>query len=148
MIIEKACTKCKEVKAVSEFGKQLNAKCGLRSACKLCLDLYNKKYRLEHIDEQKLRYKNYRNNNLEKTKEACHKWKSDNLEKFKEDQRKYALNNPERMLKQSRVRILELRDHYVKKCLCQNIPKDAITPELIETKRMQIKLLRLIKELR
>jgi hypothetical protein len=71
---------------------------------------------------------------------------------IKERNRKCYLKNKEEFNEISNKYYVESRDKlyvsYINRMLSKVMPKEAITPELIEVKRMQIKLLRLIKELR
>lgn len=51
----KQCSKCKEVKALSEFNKCTKTKCGLRADCKQCqYAIQMKRY---HFEQHKLRAK-------------------------------------------------------------------------------------------
>jgi hypothetical protein len=40
----KQCTKCKEIKKVSEFYRNKNSKCGLTDQCKVCMNKYIREY--------------------------------------------------------------------------------------------------------
>ncbi len=44
-IITKTCSKCKQVKPISEFNKRLYRPCGYESQCRQCRKEYHKKYR-------------------------------------------------------------------------------------------------------
>jgi formate dehydrogenase maturation protein FdhE len=69
IITEKKCTKCGRIKPIAEFYKRKRNKDGARSACNTCCALYgkawrkknsekkrvaNKKYRLEHLGEERV----------------------------------------------------------------------------------------------
>ena len=58
---QKRCTKCAELKALSEFRKDRSGKNGLRSQCKACAAAYGKQYRAAHPDY----HKRYREGNYE-----------------------------------------------------------------------------------
>ena len=58
---QKRCTKCAELKALSEFCKDRSGKNGLRSQCKACAAAYGKQYRAAHPDY----HKRYREGNYE-----------------------------------------------------------------------------------
>ena len=62
--MHKICSKCKSLRSISEFGKCISSKDGLKSYCKICISKYNYDNR-EHIRKK---CKLYRINNLEKEK--------------------------------------------------------------------------------
>jgi len=56
----KRCSKCGEIKPVSEFSKNKSKKDGLQDWCKTCLNEGNKRYYEDHKDDHVKRVKNYR----------------------------------------------------------------------------------------
>ena len=92
----KKCKKCELEKELKFFGKDKNTKDGLKSQCKKCRNISNKKYR----DLNKEYHKNYRNNNKEKNKEYQKKYRSENSENIKKLRNKYKLENNDK-IKQS-----------------------------------------------
>jgi len=58
-LVTKVCSKCKEEKPVSEFGKNKDGKNNLYSLCKICCNKKNKKYNSKHKDEKKIYDKQY-----------------------------------------------------------------------------------------
>ena len=76
----KRCTKCGEIKPVSEFHRNKSRKDGLQEWCKAC--------------KAKRAYK-YRDRNREKVIEYKRKYREINREKANEYQRKYIERNPE-----------------------------------------------------
>lgn len=105
----KVCTKCGGEESVKEFGKNKNAKDGLRWSCKKCDSEYGKEYRQNNpIKVNKARKKwreanfeypkEYRENNPEKEKARFNKWREDNLGHYrkyhKEYQREKKKNEP------------------------------------------------------
>ena len=92
----KQCTKCKQLKEVTEFGKQNRNKNGLQPKCKAC----DKQYRQENsarILEYKKQYyldnlekiKQYRDNNAEAVSERQKQWREKNAEYRKQYIKQY-----------------------------------------------------------
>ena len=76
-----------------------------------------------------------------------------NRNRMIENSLSWQLKNPEKAKviekKRNRTQIDKLKDAYVKKLLrAQGFPKEAITPELIELKRITIKTKRLCRQLK
>ena len=197
MITEKACSKCKEVKAVSEFSFDKKGKFGIGYYCKKCAIGKSKKwyaenpvkaketrsiYALNNKDNLKIIHKVWRENNkdiikikkdiyykenrefslikmnayrlknkisISDAKKIC---RLNKLKHYKERDLIYRSNNKDAIKykdkKYNTIQVNNITDVYITKSLKAIMPREAITPELIEAKRMQIKLLRLIKELR
>ena len=155
----KKCTKCGEVKALEAFGKVFANCDGLNYVCKSCVNIRNKeyyandeslrvkrkKYCLDHKTEAKAYYAVYRIKNLEKIKlrEAAY-IKTDHGKKTKTR----SINPISRRRSAQKIR-KTLADGYVKRIILASIGvrTSAIPPELIEAKREQLKLHRLLKEL-
>ena len=60
---EKFCSKCKQIKSLSEFSKNKLAKDGLCIWCKKCVSDYKKQYRIDHKEEIKRKKSEYYNIN-------------------------------------------------------------------------------------
>lgn len=59
----KRCSKCKVIKSAGDFAPRPGPRCGLRSMCKVCSNEWNRKWRLDHVDEgRKKRRRRYREN--------------------------------------------------------------------------------------
>lgn len=86
----KRCSKCKEIKSVSEFFKDKRSKNGYQSHCKECLREYYK----NNIDKRKLYWKEYCKNNTEKVKEYQKKY-----------HREYCKNNAKKIIEYIKTRI-------------------------------------------
>lgn len=69
----KLCTKCGQVKPISEFGKNKSKKDGLQTHCKECVKLYKQQHYLDNKEYYK-----------EKAKAYKHKCR-ENLNNFKQD---------------------------------------------------------------
>lgn len=136
-MIEKACSKCNQVKSLSEFSKCKTKAYGVNCWCRSCTSIHQKKYYFENPDKRTISRKKFRDKNYEK-----------NYEKNKIKSKKFRVENSEKIKIYRENSAINLKDIYVIGLLKSIMPYEAITQELIETKRMQIKLLRLIKELK
>ena len=96
--VMKKCSKCKEVKPVTDFHKSLS-KGSLKPNCKECRVLYHKKYYEANSEKIKANTKKYREENSEKIK----KYREENSEKFKPYHKKYYEEHSEEI----RVNVVE-----------------------------------------
>ena len=118
----KKCGKCKEEKSLDCFYLNKSGKYGVRSDCKLCRRIYAKEY-------------------YSKNKE--------NLNKYR---REYHIKNKENINKigmiYNKKQIEQLGDPYITRLITQrtDLTKADIPSELIEAKRLEIKIKRIIKE--
>lgn len=91
---KKRCSKCDELKSITEYHKKKGTPDGYRNECKECIKIYMLKYRKEHIEERKLydekRYEEKRKEILEYKKQ----YHVDNREIILEKKRKYRKENP------------------------------------------------------
>ena len=71
--MEKACTKCGEVKPLEDFGVDNRNKSGRRACCKECHNAHNRKYLEDNRDDVNARKKKYREDNPEKIAAECAK---------------------------------------------------------------------------
>lgn len=128
----KTCSKCKQLKLLSEFGKSKGRLFG-NSRCKSCIrEISAAIYRAD--PKKHLEYtKRWRLANPEKALVYRKKWMSNNREAYLESQRDYA-----------RASNAALSDRYVKNGLRKQGLIDP-TPELIELKRQYLNLTRTLK---
>lgn len=118
----KKCSRCKEMKAASEYYRNKRAKDGLNGHCKACHALKVKEYRQRHPDRRKAHKK---------------KWRAENPEKVNAMQRRAGKNDA-----------ANLTDGYVRKKIVQGVEGLAagdIPDILVQLKRNEIKIDRLIK---
>ena len=80
-LLQKQCSKCKEIKDVSEFYKRPRASDGLRSKCKGCMK--------ERYENNKEHYKEHYENNKEHYKEYQKEYREANKEYYKEHYKEY-----------------------------------------------------------
>lgn len=85
----KACTKCKEVKPVSEFYKRKDAKDGLNSQCKKCVCERSRRYQEANKERVAERRRRYYEANKEKIAEKGLRYRENNKEKIAERDRRY-----------------------------------------------------------
>jgi hypothetical protein len=130
LVIFKNCNKCQLKKTSEDFYKSKLGKYGLRSICKICSHIQNKKY-------AKVNRRNYYLRNIEKHKEKNKKYAQ--LNYLKEKNRKVIVDTNS---------VKNVNDRYVKRQLkIKGFISEAITPELIEVQRLIIKTKRLCKTL-
>jgi len=121
----KACSKCKQIKPLSNFHKSKAAKSGHKPACKQCKYLENKVYRNENAEkikqikkawdlknpEKLAEYRKkansypsayirekarlYHQKNKDKLNARCRQWRAANHEKARELEKNYRLANPQ-----------------------------------------------------
>lgn len=163
----KTCAKCHEEKPIVEFGKCAKNKDGKKTRCKKCRNKDNKIYRKTKIgykeiakeymakrrlnnpairEKERKNTANYRKYNSEKVKIAQANWKTKNKEhrkqyakeEYKKNKKYYCLKNKERRK--------NLSDGYVAYTLHIPLKELHKSLKLLETKRMQLKLLRECKK--
>lgn len=101
MVTTKKCSKCLEVKDLTDFGKTDRTKCGRISACRDC---------------ERSRLRKYQRENRDKVRESNRKSYEKHREKRLEAQRKYADKNRVKRSEAARRRYLENREEYLEKC--------------------------------
>lgn len=89
----KKCTKCKDVKALTEFHKRTNRKSGYRSECKDCAKLRRKAYYLANRERLKAYTAQYINDNPTKYNATITKYRKNNKEVIKQRERLYRTSN-------------------------------------------------------
>ena len=125
---------------------------------------YNRKWRAENAEKIKEQKAKYNKENSEKRKASLKAWQKSNPEKLKEIQaRCYSKNkesirevqkiwqkaNPDKLKARESRRRENLSNSYVKKVLrFAGFPKESITLELIELKRITLKTSRLCRQLK
>lgn len=145
----KTCRKCGIEKDVNEF-KAINKKrlrFGPRATCKKC-DYETAKSNPRKQNEYQ---KRYRVKIPEKVKEWDKRSKAKRSELIKKEGKKYRISNAEKIKSAHVDAWKKYRKHlhplYVKSVLIQNgFPKNKITPELIEVKKIILKTKREIKK--
>ncbi len=80
----KKCCKCKEIKPLNEFHKNITRKDGHNPNCKICNREYIKQYRDNHRKEIKEYNKQYYDNHREEINEYAKQYRKDNREKINE----------------------------------------------------------------
>lgn len=157
--LTKKCTKCGEVKSLSEFSKDKSKRSGCQSACKCCVSIYikankdkikakDKAYYEANKEKINANVKAYKDANKDKIKAYMNVYIKKNKDKTKTKHKKYYKANRDK-IKERQKKIYNynsdnLSDGYISHRLA--IPISSCPPELIELKRAQLKLIRAIKE--
>lgn len=114
----KRCSKCGEVKPITEFYRDKTSKDGYCYCCKRCKLVYAKKYNKEHKQEVIERNKKYREEHREEITKQSKKYYEENKEKRTKYSREYAKNNKDKIAerkKRYRKENIEKISEYQKK---------------------------------
>jgi hypothetical protein len=107
----KKCSKCLEVKQLSDFSKRSTTKDGLQYNCKACNKLNDKQYKQDNGEaikqQQKQYHKQYRHENAEKIKQYDKQYQQENAEKISEYRKQWRES-----LKDGFHRVYILPDHH------------------------------------
>ncbi len=135
----KICSKCKKEKEFFDFHLNKRNRDGYASECKPCCSEQLKQYYLKNKEKLKVNTANYQKCNPEKTSKY-------NKNKRNKNPLKYKIMLSNWLKKESD----NLSDHYIKILIVHQCPglsyKDVQCKDLIESKRLQIKLERIIKD--
>jgi 5-methylcytosine-specific restriction endonuclease McrA len=99
----KTCTKCGQIKNLSEFYKRLASKDGLRSSCADCDKLYKKTKSLESKKRDSARASSWNKNNQERRSEIRKKSERKNSENAKRSARESYKKNRDKRLALGKV---------------------------------------------
>ncbi len=105
----KACTKCKEVKPLSDFYKLHDGK---QHQCKVCQKAFHKKHYEQNAEIMRQRAKDYRANNPEKVAQTRRNWKRANKEKNVQSVVRYQQKYPEKHIARTSKWRKENQDKY------------------------------------
>lgn len=128
--------------------KKACAKCGGSLAlvsgqwrCRPCVNEYQAEYRRAHPEKTKEYRRKFRANHPEKRAAEHKEWVARNRDKAREHRKKYLESHP------NKRKHVTLPDSYLRVMLTRHtrIPGEAIPPALIEAKRLQILILRSVK---
>jgi hypothetical protein len=167
----KVCTKCGVEKPFGEFNKRREAKDGLRSSCRICQSIENKKHATKNKERAKERHKkNYpiwfaslSEDRKQELKDRSKKWNENNRDKCNEKTRAWAEKNKEKVRAHNREwsrkhkkerrearqkNIEKLAPCYVRGLIVQKSGLNTvdITPELLNVVTQHIKLKRKLRE--
>jgi len=155
----KQCSTCQESKKLEAFNKDRNALTGYAHYCRNCANERKKKDYATRPETRIVKRAWDAKNKAkvraqEKIRHQRYYAKPEVKARREEWYRKWVLRNPEKIETASKKRAGEITDAYVEHLLCsggggKRIPKaqwPEIPQELIEVKRMHLKLLRAIKE--
>lgn len=145
----KICTKCQETKPLSDFAKDKSKKDGLGSNCKAC----KRRYREANKADRKIKDAAYYQANKARITKVKQAYRSKNRDKILAYAKKYYQENKEHILatkkKYKRAMVRDLTDEYIKSKIVESrswlFGRAEITPELIELKRYEIIIQRILK---
>ena len=145
--LTKVCGKCKIEKTFDSFNCNTKMKSGLSSYCKICTKEKSARWYKENQERAKETSSVWYRVNKEIVRSQSSEWKKTNPENVKKHHSNYRLKHPEKIKAQGSKQIESLQDRYIRKKLKRgNLPEQLITdPEIIEIKRLTIKIHRLCK---
>lgn len=129
-VAKKRCSKCGEVKALDGFYFRSRAAGTISPHCKQCV---------------KERAKKWYADNTDRALQNIEAWRREHPDNVRNARRKWDEKNQDRRSAGERRRSRDLTDGYVAGQL--RIPLSALPTDLIETKREQIRIVRLLKNL-
>jgi len=89
----KECTRCREVKPVSEFYKKSRAFDGYQYACKICVTPYQTQYRIDNQERLTEYKKQYHIEHVTEIVERVNQWRKNNPERFRKTRMKWKEKN-------------------------------------------------------
>ena len=95
-MMNRVCTLCGQEKLLSEFGKHVRMKGGIRPACKSCTNEENRKWRADHPDKVADMRRSWRARNKDKSNAYALKYYAQAPEKFRKRSAEYKKENPQR----------------------------------------------------
>jgi hypothetical protein len=117
--MEKRCSKCKEVKPITEFTTDINRRDGYYPQCKQCRAEYSRNKYLIHKERILLQSKEYYDNNKSSIADRHKRWYLDNKDAVTDSHKKYYEDNKESILLQdkqyyeeNKTRILAYQKQY------------------------------------
>jgi hypothetical protein len=162
--LQKQCTGCKTIKAISDFRLRLDKRSGKKypnSTCRDCDAVAARKYResvrgIEDIEiKNRERAKDYYYENIGIVREKAQARRQE--ESYKQNRKKYIQKNKEKIIAQEKVckeryhqkNRDELTDVYVGSKITSKtgLSRNEIPQELIELKRAQLELQRSVKKI-
>jgi len=98
----KKCTKCGEVKSLTEFNKQNGHRDGIRAECKKCLREYKHQYYIKKREKCIKKARQWAIENSGKTRQYIKKWRINNSERLSERNKKYRVEHHEQCLERNK----------------------------------------------
>ena len=114
--------------------------------CKLCKKETNKKWAKKNPERVKCHTKKWQKKNPEKIRNNMKKWERNNPEIVKDRNKKYKEKHREVLKSKYKETIIKLPDWYVARNLTKLLKYKEIPKELIEAKRLLMKIKRKLKE--
>lgn len=146
----KTCSKCGETKPLDAFHKRPDRPIGVRPKCRACEALAQKAYAAKNLPKLAAARRRYDKDNPEKKKRSRAVDYEQNRDSYIRRAKIWAQQNTANRqaicAKNQALQIKELSDLYVRRLLCRRGSIDAVPQALIELKREQLRLWRLIRE--
>lgn len=162
----KRCSKCGEEKALPHFPRHRGRRDGLDSRCKECALIASMEYRRANlekvrekdrarvhaipIESRREKHRDWRERNRDYVREysrvSARKAYARNPAKFRAAAKNYRASNLESCLEANRAYTKNLSDGYVASAL--RLPVSQVPGPLIEAKRVQLQIHRLLKEIK
>lgn len=146
----KTCTKCKiETPATSEFFyKRTVSRDGLGLICKICAKAKSTKYNIDNNQKTRAAKKEYRENNKEKVSKRKKDWWAINSKEALK-RRKFQYDNnindyKTKSLKRAYADYENITDNYLLRIM--KVKNKNISKEILETRRLTIKIKRVINK--
>jgi hypothetical protein len=111
--LKKQCNKCLMEKILSDFDIGIKETDGFQYTCKQCNRQWGKKYRINNIEEEKLRHGKYHAENKDIINKKTARWQKDNPDKCRENSRRFYKNNTDSE-KERRKKWIESNPNWIK----------------------------------
>lgn len=115
-LVARQCNKCMDIKLRADFNKRVGLPADIKSICRACTIIDNKKYREENKAKIRKSSKIYREENKVFINSRVRKYKKDNAKKIREADRKYREENKEAIAARQ-------KDWYLRNPMKARLPK-------------------------
>lgn len=112
----KRCSKCGEIKNVTDFYKRIDSTDGYRSHCKQCTVTASKKYRDANKERYRNRWKEYSKENREKILEYHINYREEHPDKVKKSRKKHYEANKEKYAEMHKLRYEQNKEEISNYC--------------------------------
>jgi hypothetical protein len=110
--MKKICTKCKELKDLSEFYKRKNSINDYRKECKECILIKRKQYQIDNKEKITKRKRQYQISNKESIAKKAKQYNIDNKEKIAKQRKQYYDDNTEKFTLVRKKRKAQMDQYY------------------------------------
>jgi 5-methylcytosine-specific restriction endonuclease McrA len=99
----KTCTKCGELKFLTEYSKMSTGRFGVKPRCKACLSEEYKEYRADNLEAESLRKKRWKSENKERVAAVQRTYEQANKERIALTKKEYYRENPDLLTARGRA---------------------------------------------